>query len=405
MKLIKEDINKCCICNKEIKGYGNNAEPVKKGTCCDKCNREVVIPARMKNIHKESLRESTNKTLYHYSNILYEVGDEIIKHTDLSPEVVEAYKKQLDLNPENLVYMLDHQDESYEEVYKYCYEVTAPFTFEVKMDYSPIMCQDYLDRTNKKFDSFKVAESFARLYDGDLDNSALSILKLEESDKKEYIADKDVKVKAICNKEEINESLDDDSSSYVLVVYEDDNDEQEFSTTDDADAFFSQLADMDSEDLEEEGILGAIQYEYDLNQNKFYIRDKFVNKIEDDSIIKGEGKNYLSVLNNNLTESKKKKSKQGYFVKMNTGDVEKGIEIFNSSIGEDYNESSNIDIRKVLNKIDWEHDLDLRNTYDALFLSEEQKKQIVNLIYNNDLNKLQSYLENLYNKEFLNSGD
>ena len=43
---------KCCLCKKDIepKGswtQGNNAEPVKKGRCCDKCNWEKVIPARL----------------------------------------------------------------------------------------------------------------------------------------------------------------------------------------------------------------------------------------------------------------------------------------------------------------------------------------------------------------------
>ena len=37
----------CCICGETFEGYGNNAAPVKDGTCCDKCNLEKVIPARM----------------------------------------------------------------------------------------------------------------------------------------------------------------------------------------------------------------------------------------------------------------------------------------------------------------------------------------------------------------------
>ncbi len=39
---------KCCICGEEVKGWGNNAEPVKDGTCCDSCNATHVIPARIK---------------------------------------------------------------------------------------------------------------------------------------------------------------------------------------------------------------------------------------------------------------------------------------------------------------------------------------------------------------------
>lgn len=38
---------KCCICKKEIKGYGHNAEPLKSGLCCSKCNEEKVIPYRI----------------------------------------------------------------------------------------------------------------------------------------------------------------------------------------------------------------------------------------------------------------------------------------------------------------------------------------------------------------------
>lgn len=38
----------CCLCKKESIGYGNNPAPVaQKGRCCDKCDREVVIPTRI----------------------------------------------------------------------------------------------------------------------------------------------------------------------------------------------------------------------------------------------------------------------------------------------------------------------------------------------------------------------
>jgi len=38
---------KCCICEKEFNGYGNNALPIKEGTCCDKCNEIFVFPSRL----------------------------------------------------------------------------------------------------------------------------------------------------------------------------------------------------------------------------------------------------------------------------------------------------------------------------------------------------------------------
>jgi len=41
---------KCTICKKQIEGYGNNAEPIKQGNCCDLCNDRYVIPARINQI-------------------------------------------------------------------------------------------------------------------------------------------------------------------------------------------------------------------------------------------------------------------------------------------------------------------------------------------------------------------
>lgn len=33
----------CCICGREFEGFGNNAQPLKNGTCCDACNVRVVM--------------------------------------------------------------------------------------------------------------------------------------------------------------------------------------------------------------------------------------------------------------------------------------------------------------------------------------------------------------------------
>lgn len=56
----------CCICKEPIKGYGNNAEPVCSGRCCDKCNMDVVLPARVKafrNSKNEELDDDTDGML------------------------------------------------------------------------------------------------------------------------------------------------------------------------------------------------------------------------------------------------------------------------------------------------------------------------------------------------------
>lgn len=39
---------KCVICGKTKEEYGNNAIPVAYGRCCDSCNRNLVLPARLR---------------------------------------------------------------------------------------------------------------------------------------------------------------------------------------------------------------------------------------------------------------------------------------------------------------------------------------------------------------------
>jgi hypothetical protein len=43
---------KCCLCKQEIMGYGNNAQPLSNGRCCDFCNHSKVIPQRIANIRR-----------------------------------------------------------------------------------------------------------------------------------------------------------------------------------------------------------------------------------------------------------------------------------------------------------------------------------------------------------------
>ena len=41
------DNNSCCICGQPDIGYGHNAQPVADGRCCDACNSEWVVTARI----------------------------------------------------------------------------------------------------------------------------------------------------------------------------------------------------------------------------------------------------------------------------------------------------------------------------------------------------------------------
>lgn len=53
IKSIKDRRYICCICKREFIGWGNNPWPVVKDEtkkCCNNCNSEIVIPARIDNI-------------------------------------------------------------------------------------------------------------------------------------------------------------------------------------------------------------------------------------------------------------------------------------------------------------------------------------------------------------------
>lgn len=54
--MIKPKKFKCVICHKTSKGYGNNAQPVKVGICCDNCNEDVI----MERLRQVEERENEN---------------------------------------------------------------------------------------------------------------------------------------------------------------------------------------------------------------------------------------------------------------------------------------------------------------------------------------------------------
>lgn len=48
----RQQAQKCVICGKVFTGYGNNADPIADGECCDKCNSDVVVPARIEQLRR-----------------------------------------------------------------------------------------------------------------------------------------------------------------------------------------------------------------------------------------------------------------------------------------------------------------------------------------------------------------
>lgn len=91
--MMRDSKNKreCVICGREFSGYGNNPWPVmQSGKCCDECNFDVVLPARMagntrKIKAKDSLRdlnaliESEKEAITLYTNAIRDAGEGLEK--------------------------------------------------------------------------------------------------------------------------------------------------------------------------------------------------------------------------------------------------------------------------------------------------------------------------------------
>ena len=100
-----EDEHKCCICGEPIEGHGNNPFPVKtEGDCCDKCNAEVVIPARIEKM-KAAASEKVNEELT-------ETESEDVKST---PEESEEVKSTSEESEEVKPTSEESEEESLEE--------------------------------------------------------------------------------------------------------------------------------------------------------------------------------------------------------------------------------------------------------------------------------------------------
>lgn len=63
----------CSICGKEFDGFGNNAEPVNDGICCDKCNNDIVIPRRMADLCNKKSVDVKKKKVESFLDDFYKI--------------------------------------------------------------------------------------------------------------------------------------------------------------------------------------------------------------------------------------------------------------------------------------------------------------------------------------------
>ena len=45
--------NKCCFCGEGYGEFGNNAQPLNEGRCCDECNIDLVLTIRLKQLRSK----------------------------------------------------------------------------------------------------------------------------------------------------------------------------------------------------------------------------------------------------------------------------------------------------------------------------------------------------------------
>jgi hypothetical protein len=55
--MTRSESHLCSICHRAFEEYGNNADPINKGRCCNRCADLYVIPARIKQMREEVTNE------------------------------------------------------------------------------------------------------------------------------------------------------------------------------------------------------------------------------------------------------------------------------------------------------------------------------------------------------------
>ena len=107
----------CCICKKPFDGYGNNAEPVCSGSCCDECNMKEVIPARLSMLDKSSSKDLTEgledyKITYYLSTATAERRPETLEDVE-NDWIEETFAADSDYDA--LLYSLELIDDIYDD--------------------------------------------------------------------------------------------------------------------------------------------------------------------------------------------------------------------------------------------------------------------------------------------------
>lgn len=76
-------MERCCICRKYFIMFGNNPYPItEKGSCCNKCNKRYVIPARLRGLTINSIVANASFYTKEELHKIYEAGYFIDEQTN-----------------------------------------------------------------------------------------------------------------------------------------------------------------------------------------------------------------------------------------------------------------------------------------------------------------------------------
>ena len=93
--------NICSICGKEYQGYGNNAQPVDDGRCCNDCNSRVVIPFRMYSGRLQEIKKNGESEVLEIKSRIY---NDVTFYYIKEERILTDNKKMLvkDITPKNI---------------------------------------------------------------------------------------------------------------------------------------------------------------------------------------------------------------------------------------------------------------------------------------------------------------
>lgn len=63
--MMNKEKHTCNLCGCEYYGFGNNAQPVIDGRCCDKCNERFVLLDRINRVMNPDYSENRPQTTFH----------------------------------------------------------------------------------------------------------------------------------------------------------------------------------------------------------------------------------------------------------------------------------------------------------------------------------------------------